>query len=242
MKSEKTPYKYYDTNSELLSTLNLKKKKDYGKSQNIALVFCGIGLLAITVMLIGYNYVISRVKYSPVKAVMAVSSVPSKVRTKIINVPDKDPPAPSLEAASMYMSIPKLMINTPLEETSSSVGEDVATPQNPVNIAWYKNGKKPGEVGNSILSGFMNGGSTSGILTGLDRLKNDDEIKVIFKDKNVMTYKIVDIKKYKQGEDIPSEQIKKEDGKYLTLFAVSGSGVTAINAGRDRMMILAKAD
>lgn len=242
MSKQKNPYKYYDADSPLLITLDVKKRKNYHRSQNIALVLCLVGLGIIAGMVLGYNKLNKSIKFSPVKGTMAISNVPTKVRTKIINVPDKEPPPPALDVASMYLSIPKLLINTPIEEKSSSVGEEIATPQDSVNISWFKNGKKPGEVGNTILSGFTSGGSTSGILTGLDRLKNGDEIKVMFKNNNFVSYKIVDIKRFKQGEEIPEDFLKKEDGKYLSLFAVSGSGVTPINAGRDRMLILAKSD
>jgi len=240
--SNKNPYKYYDSDSPLLSTLEVKKRKNYKRSRNIALVMCFMGLALIAGLVYGYNRLNKNIKYSPVKGLMAISNVPTKSRAKIINVPDKEPPPPTLDVASMYLSIPKLLINTPIEEKSSAVNEEIATPQDSVNIAWFKNGKKPGEVGNAILSGFTSGGSTSGILTGLDRLKAGDEIKVMFKSNNNIVYKIIDIKRFKQGEEIPEDVLKKEDGKYLSLFAVSGSGVTPINAGRDRMLIIAKAD
>ncbi len=242
MSKQQNPYKYYDAENPLLSTLDVKKRKDYRKSQSIALALCVIGLAVIAGMVIGYNKLIKSVKYSPVKGTMAISNVPTKTKTKIINVPDKEPPPPILDVANMYLSIPKLLINTPIEDKSSSVGEEIATPQDSINISWFKNGKKPGEVGNAILSGFTSGGSTSGILTGLDRLKSGDEIKVIFKNNSFVSYKIIDIKRFRQGEEIPEDALKKEDGKYLSLFAVSGSGVTPINAGRDRMLILAKAE
>lgn len=242
MSKQQNPYKYYDAESPLLSTLDVKKRKDYKKSQYAALVLCVIGMVIIAGLLVGYNKLNKMVKYSPVKGLMAVSAPPSKTKTKIINVPDKEPPPPVLNVANMYLSIPKLLINTPIEEKSSSVNDEIATPSDSVNISWYKNGKAPGEVGNAILSGFTSGGSTNGILTGLDRLKSNDEIKVIFKNNSSVSYKIIDIKRFKQGEEIPVDLLKKEDGKYLSLFAVSGSGVTPINAGRDRMLILAKAD
>jgi hypothetical protein len=238
---QKEPYRYYDKDHPYLSTLNTKKRVDYRRKQKIALATVLVFLFFLVEFVALWGASSSRVAYSPLRSSVMSGVKPPKPKLLVKAEPDKAPPPPVLVEADMYLVVPKLFINTPIESMGSSSAGEVLLPTKNTNVAWYKDGVKPGANGSVFLSGYY-GNDKAGILKDASKLEVNDSIEIRYKNGKSVSYKVIEKTNYAPNEEIKPELLKKDDAKYLSLFMVSNSGATKIGLDAQRLVIYAKAE
>ena len=241
MSKSKDPYRYYDKDHPYLSTLSVKKRKDYKNKQKFALAVVLVFMAFIAEFIFLWGASNSRVAYSPLRMSVMSGVTPPKPKLKVAAEADKQPPAPILMEADMYLVIPKLFINTPIEAKANTADGEMQTPSKNNLVSWFKDGVKPGQNGSVFLGGFY-GSDGSGILKDANKLDANDEITIRYKNGKSVSYKVIEKTKYPAKEEIKSEILKKDDAKYLSLFLVTNPDSTKIGLDSERLVIYAKSE
>lgn len=238
MNQQKNSHKYYDPDHPYLKTLSLEKKADYNRAQKIALRLVVVFFFFLAEGLMMWAFADAQVSYSPLQNEVVTGVKPPK---KVVQkTEEKAPPPPSLEVADMYLVIPKLFINAPIEPVGVTASGEMATSQSLQRVAWWKDGTKPGGVGSSVLAGHYGGPSETGIFRTADKLVVGDVVEVRSKSGQTLTYKVYKSESYKTA-DVPLQELfNKKDGKYLNLVTCVGSWDAASSTYSDRLIIYTK--
>ena len=239
MSKEKNSHKYYDPNHPYLHTLSLEKKVDYNKAQKIALRLIVVLFFFMAEGLVMWAFADAQVSYSPLQTEIVTGVKPPKKVAKVET--EKAPPPPSApEVADMYLVIPKLFINAPIEPVGVTASGEMATSQSLQRVAWWKDGTKPGDAGSAVFAGHYGGPAETGIFRTADKLKAGDVIEVRSKSGQTLTYKVYNSARYKLA-DVPLQDLfNKKDGKYLNLVTCVGQWDAASSSYSDRLIVYAK--
>ena len=183
----------------------------------------------------------SKITYSPVRNdVIAGVKPPKQMIAKAAEKPLEK--APVLAVADMYLVIPKLYINAPIDPVGVTNNGEMATSPSLQRIAWYKDGTKPGQSGSAVFAGHYGGPQEIGIFRSMDKLEIGDAIDVRTKDGSSIKYKVYKKAVYNVS-DVPLQELfNKDDGKYLNLITCVGTWNTANNSYDKRLIVFAKTD
>ncbi len=183
----------------------------------------------------------SRVFHSPVQADIEIPVKKEKkglslASQRIAKVPDSD----NQPQSSDSLIIPKLNINSAVEYVGKTANGEMATSQSLYNVAWYKDGGKPGQNGSVVLAGHYGGPYEKGIFRTADRLIEGDTIEYRFKNGKAIKYKVFFKSKYKLANMPLREIFNKNDGKYLNLITCYGNWDKNTSTYDERLVVYAK--
>lgn len=239
MDKGKNTHIYYNPEHPHLKTLSLEKKVDHSRAQRTALRLAVIAFFFLAEGLAMWAFADAQVSYSPLQnEIVTGVKPPKKVAQK---ADEKAPPPPALpEIADMYLVIPKLLINAPIEPVGVTPSGDMATSKSLQKIAWYKDGTKPGEAGSAVFAGHYGGPHETGIFRTLDKMKIGDTVEVRSGNGKSLAYQIYNIVTYKTA-DVPLQDLfNKKDGVYLNLVTCVGQWDSATSTYSDRLIVYAK--
>lgn len=243
MEKEKNQYKYYSKDHPYLSTLSLDKRVDYAKKQKILLRIVVVFMFFMAEGVMMWAMADSKVSYSPVQNQVEVAKKKPK---KTIKVEEKQvaaeapAPAPSFNPADMYVVIPKLYINAPVEPVGVTASGEMATSKSLTNVAWYKDGAKPGDTGSAVLAGHYGAPNETGIFRSIDKLKTGDTIEIKNKSGSTAKFSIYNIATYKVSEVPLQDLFNRSDGKYLNLITCVGTWDNSTSTYDQRMVAYSK--
>ena len=76
------------------------------------------------------------------------------------------------------LKIPKINVNTTIEQVGLTLAGAVDVPKSPPNAAWFDLGPRPGEIGNAVIVGhygaWKNGQKS--VFNNLNKLKKGDKL------------------------------------------------------------------
>lgn len=228
---------YYDSNHPHLKTLSLGKRKSYrpvGKIAIRAIFILGIFVLEGAMMLAIAD---TQVAYSPVKTEVVAGVKPPKQVAKIEKALEKPP---VLALADMYLVIPKLYINAPIDPVGVTPSGEMATSPSLQRIAWYKDGAKPGSPGSAVFAGHYGGPQEVGIFRTLDKLLVGDSFEVRTSSGSTSRYKVYKAETYAL-KDVPLQELfNKNDGAYINLITCVGNWNNQTSTYDKRFVVYAK--
>ena len=135
--------------------------------------------------------------------------------------------------------IPKLNIDAPMQYVGINAKGNMGDPNNFTDVAWYKLGPKPGEIGSAVMAGHEdNGLALDGVFKHLDQLKVGDDVYVIRKDGVKLHFKVVETAIY-PFDNAPRERIfAAKDGKaHLNLITCAGSWLASAHTNDKRLVV-----
>src|ERR1035437_2034553 len=109
--------------------------------------------------------------------------------------------------------IPKIKVDLAVEYVGITQNGAMGVPEGPINVAWFKDGVRPGDIGSAVIdghSGWKNG--IPAVFDNLYKLKKGDKIYVEDKKGTVITFVVQKIVKYNPKADASDLFISK-DGK-----------------------------
>jgi hypothetical protein len=224
---------YSATGMNIKTNKSEKAKKITIRALAVLAVFVAEGVLM-------WGMADSKISYSPVKNDVIAGVKPPKQIAKSVDKPIEK--SPLLAVADMYLVVPKLYINTPIEPVGVTANGEMATSQSLQRVAWYKDGGKPGAQGSVVLAGHYGGPQEVGIFRTMDKLESGDSLEVRSKDGSSIKYTVYKKATYNAG-DVPLQELfNKSDGKYLNLITCVGSWNSATNSYDKRLIVYAKID
>ncbi len=104
----------------------------------------------------------------------------------------------------------------------SSIG-NMGIPTNFTDVAWYKDGPKPGMPGSAVMAGHLDGRNTpEAVFYNLSDLKIDDLVEVIDEDNQALSFKVVDVKMYHKND--PTLDVFSNDQSKARLNLITCGG------------------
>ena len=150
-------------------------------------------------------------------------SIPVKnsyAKTTPIN---KVTPAKTITASLMRLKIPKIKIDTNLEQTGLTLQGSVGVPKSILNAAWFNASPVPGKTGNSVVVGhfgYING--VAAIFNSLTKLKPGDKVYVATENGSSTTFVVKKIQSYSQSAKVPEVFISNDGKAHLNLITCNG--------------------
>lgn len=122
------------------------------------------------------------------------------------------------------LSIPQIGINAPVESVGLDSERKMDVPKNIYDVAWYKLGAKPGEIGNAVIDGHLDGPQGQiAIFWNLNKLKAGDLIYITDSFGQKYTFKITEVANY-PFSTFPLQEVFGQTSKTrLNLITCSGA-------------------
>ena len=219
----------------------MQKRIKYGRAQKIALRLSVILLFILAEAVLMWAVADSSITYSPFQREV-LSGIKPPVQSKPVNTVKNEPPPPPLSFADMYLVIPRLFINAPIEAVGVTPNGEMATPQGLNTVAWYKEGPKPGEIGSAVLAAHYGGPYEIGVFRTINKLQAGDAIQLRDKHDKTLAYKVYKVATYNVA-DVPLQEVFNKSGdKYLNLVTCIGNWNAITSTYDQRLIVFAKQD
>jgi LPXTG-site transpeptidase (sortase) family protein len=138
------------------------------------------------------------------------------------------------------LKIPKIGIDAAIEYVGITSNGAVGVPQGPINVAWFKDGPHPGDIGSAVIdghSGWRNG--IPAVFDNLYKLKKGDKIYVEDKKGLIITFVVSKIKKYDPKADASDLFISKDGKAHLNLVTCGGTWNAKEKTHSERLVVFA---
>jgi LPXTG-site transpeptidase (sortase) family protein len=139
------------------------------------------------------------------------------------------------------LKIPKLNIDTPIEQVGIAPDGSMDVPKKPDDTAWFNLGPRPGEIGSAVIdghSGWKN--NRPAIFDNLSKLKKGDKIYVEDTNKTTVIFVITDFQIY-DSKTNAQKVFSSNDGKiHLNLITCTGAWNAVAETHSDRLIVFAE--
>src|SRR6185503_17165796 len=103
---------------------------------------------------------------------------------------------------------------------------NMGTPSNFTDVAWYKYGTVPGQVGSAVIDGHVdNGLALAGVFKHLTDIKNGADVYVITKEGTKIHFVVQDIQSYPYKSVPTTLLFNQKDRARLNLVTCAGTWV-----------------
>ncbi len=150
------------------------------------------------------------------------------------------PPA-SDTSQPVRLIIPSLSINANVQYVGVTKTGALGVPNNFTDVAWYKYGTVPGQVGSAVMDGHVdNAISLPGVFKHLDQIKVGDDVEVETASSTTLHFVVTDVESY-QYQNLPLERIfNTSGGEYLTLITCGGTWDEVVKSYDHRLVVYTK--
>lgn len=133
------------------------------------------------------------------------------------------PTVPSLNqmdvSRATYLSIERLSIRAVVQEVGRVSGGAMGNPTNFYDVAWFREGPRPGETGSAVIAGHLdNALGLSGVFKNLDQIAEGDRVHYSSPETGKVEFRVVRVELYNYQEVPLTEVFDRTDGTYLNLI------------------------
>lgn len=146
-------------------------------------------------------------------------------------------------ATSSYparLRIPSLNIDAPVQYTGITLAGNMGTPSNFTDVAWYKYGTVPGDVGSAVIDGHVdNGLSLAGVFKHLPDIQPAADIYITERSGNELHFVVKDISSYDYRSAPTSLIFGEHDARLLRLITCEGAWMPNDRTYKQRLVVTA---
>jgi sortase A len=138
----------------------------------------------------------------------------------------------------LQLSIPSIGVSAKVQQVGVTAKGAMGIPSNFTDVAWYKYGTIPGEVGSAVIDGHVdNALGLNGVFKKLDHVKVGDDVYVTDAKGNKIHFVVRQIQEFPYA-DAPSEEIFKESSRsLLRLITCSGKWLRSAKTYDTRLVV-----
>ncbi|MFA6524333.1 MAG: class F sortase [Candidatus Paceibacterota bacterium] len=121
------------------------------------------------------------------------------------------------------IKIPQINIDASIETVGLTSSGAVDVPKGPTNTAWFNLWPRPGEIGNSIItghSGWKNG--IPAVFDNLYKLRKGDRLYITDDKGIIISFVVRKIQKYNPNDSVPDVFIPSDEKAHLNLITCTG--------------------
>ncbi len=119
--------------------------------------------------------------------------------------------------------IPKIKVEADVEQVGLLKNGQVGVPSGTQNVAWYKEGVKPGQRGNAVIDGHVDSYKGPAVFFHLEDLKKNDKLYIVGKSGKKLTFKVVKLESYPTGNAPIKQVFGYTDQIMLNLITCTGT-------------------
>ncbi|MBV8528743.1 MAG: class F sortase [Candidatus Dormibacteraeota bacterium] len=138
----------------------------------------------------------------------------------------------------VWLSIPALHIQAPVEQKALTPAGDVDVPSGPNSVAWYDHGPIPGQPGNAVISGHLDTPSGGAIFSSLDHARPGDSIAVTLADGRAIQFRVTTLTYYPYNAEL-AMLFATAGPSHLSLITCAGSWDGGRHTYRQRLIVYA---
>ena len=166
--------------------------------------------------------------YAPDSELTIPASIVSE--TPAAQTPPEEQPA--------RLQIPALNIDAAIQYVGVTTKGAMGVPNNFTDVAWYKYGTVPGQVGSAVIDGHVdNGLALDGVFKHLSDIKVGDDVYVITKEGTKIHFKVEQIDSYPYKEVPTTRLFNQKDASRLNLVTCTGSWVSGDKTYDQRLVL-----
>lgn len=139
-----------------------------------------------------------------------------------------------------HLLIPRLNIDADVQHLGITKKGNMAAPSNFTDVAWYKYGTVPGNVGSAVMAGHEdNAAGLDGVFKHLDDLALGDDVYVVDADGEKLHFRVTDKKVYPynlSGTEL-NKVFNAKDKAHLNLITCTGEWVQALKTNDKRLVV-----
>ncbi len=149
-------------------------------------------------------------------------------------IPRDVPPAEE----PVTLRIPKLNIDAKIQQTGVNAKGNMGVPTNYSDVAWYKHGTIPGQIGSAVIDGHVdNGLGLAGVFKDLQKLEAGDDVFVVTKTGRELHF-VVQSKHVYPYRSVPLDALfSRKDDARLNLITCGGNWVKAEKTYDERVVV-----
>jgi hypothetical protein len=137
------------------------------------------------------------------------------------------------------LAIPSQDVDAPVEPVGVGTGGELIIPPSPMDVGWYQGGSVPGEPGVALLTSHIDTRAEGrGVLAGLVRLSEGDEIRVTAADGTVQRWSVIARTQHRKDE-LPQELFSRSGEPVLALVTCGGPFDATVRTYRDNVIVWA---
>ncbi len=138
------------------------------------------------------------------------------------------------------LAIPALGVRAPVESVGIGAGRALIIPASPMDVGWFQGGAVPGEPGVALLTSHIDTRAEGrGVLSGLVRLGEGDEIEVTTADGSVQRWSVIARTQHAKV-DLPPELFSLSGTPVLALVTCGGPFDSTARSYRDNVIVWAE--
>lgn len=207
----------------------LRAKKPAKVTVRQLLIIIGVPLVAacLTFMFLHIFALASYDFIEPVKETGIVPTTPNVTKLTTVAI---EPP--------VRLEITRIKIDATIYETGLTSTGDMDISENPDEVAWYRLGPKPGEIGSAVIAGHYGWKNDHGsIFNNLHVLVKGDEISVYDATGIKKTFVVQATQIYNPDADAKKVFISTDRKAHLNLITCGGTWVDAKNSYTNRLVV-----
>lgn len=158
--------------------------------------------------------------------------------TSEIEPPQMLPLVVATSSKPARLEIPSLGIDANVQYVGVNGKGEMGIPSNFKDVAWYRYGTVPGQLGSAVIAGHVdNGLSLPAVFWRLKEMRVGDEVHVVARDGSKLRFTVTEIATYPYTES-PAERIFAENDKArLNLITCAGSWLSGRRTYSERLVI-----
>jgi sortase A len=135
------------------------------------------------------------------------------------------------EEPPVRLVIPKLDLDVQVQQAGLIAGNRMASPTNYTDVAWYKYGPAPGELGSAVIAGHLdNGLGLTGVFKDLNKLQPGDALTVETEDGDLLHFVVEQLVTYPYDQ-VPPSIFTSKDKARLNLITCAGKWIKTPDLG-----------
>lgn len=136
------------------------------------------------------------------------------------------------------LTIPSIGVDSGIEYVGVASDGSMGVPKGPANVAWFRFGPRPGEIGSAVIAGHS--GWKDGIpavFDNLDMLRVGDKVYIEDEKGQTITFVVREIRTYDPKRDSEDVFVSTDGKAHLNLVTCSGLWNTITKGRPDRLVV-----
>jgi LPXTG-site transpeptidase (sortase) family protein len=125
-------------------------------------------------------------------------------------------------AQPAHLRIQAIGLDLPIQDGALTLGRELAAPSTTLGVTWWKDGSRPGMVGNAVFTGHLDWGGQAGAFFRLRELVPGDIIQVYTADSQMFLYTVESTDLYQADKAPVTDILGSKDTPLLTLITCEG--------------------
>ncbi|HYC83300.1 MAG TPA: class F sortase [Candidatus Paceibacterota bacterium] len=137
--------------------------------------------------------------------------------------------------------IPRLGIDAEVQPVGVNAKGAVGTPTRFKDVAWYREGPKPGEEGGAVINGHLdNALGLPGVFYRLPTVEIGDEVQVLDEKGTIMTFSVYAIDRYPYNQALSPDLMETAGRAELRIITCTGSWLSSKKTYSERLVVSAR--